>query len=1049
MIRTPPEDDSVKSAANSPAGATVPIESSAPSGVTRTPQFGGWVRMDSDSVLRGWVTDRADRSLRFDVEIFVDDMFVAVLRADALDPKLVQLGEGDGRYAFSLLAPPELRDGRVHSFQARVRQAPFTLKCKQANFQLPADASTPRLQVSVVSFAGIRGWLHGGQYAKSIRLGLWSEGARIDPDLDTLWSEAGGVLEFLFEPTPSVLDRLCNEPLGLAAPGMAEAGFPIAEIPRLDLGLQARRSSEGLISVNVVGDVAAVEGESLWFRLCRDDGEPLLDAPAPALQQGATQFSVPTGFEEQGIRIIAGYRGELISALTAPVRRDCLHWVRNPGFERWRGEKPEDWSLPGPVAARSYFDFSGSPALPKGLTGDTVRFEVYQSRSATALLRQDFGNRGPLNLASGPVPASLVVRADRRLSLDLTLTDENGQAVGSKVLEAGGDWTWRHITADIPLSAELDGALTLGINLASGAGILELAGLTLGEDFSEPAATVIRRPSPENLVANADLMQWPTGLVLDDLIGRSELARGWFAVNHRSAGIVRARALLPELEEDGVALAIAVAEVQEHFRLEIRLDPKAAHLDEGVLEVEIGSPTAARRLIKSMGVCLPDFGEIDRIQIVRRFRSGLGRTEAGKEEILATLGRRMLVTRNYHRYRLSFVRDRHLRPSGPQREGSAEDCFLVVEFRQPFAIAIRNIRLCSVQDALPHSPPGYLALEDRHIQAQAGVVTGLDAWVAPSPQTPNLSAAVAIAPRKWRWTSAPDGGLAVLIHGAEAVQSALETLDWLQQTTSIPHTVVMLCGPMDNVRRVLLGHAVEGRPWISVIEARPGCSASEQLDATLRGTDAVWIVNLAAGDRTAPDWLEAMVLASSQDPQIGLCGPLTNAAFLGLNGATPADADGLQPQPLRPGETLQALAAELPRVAPQFPITVPVLADTALMVRRAAFIAVGGLNTTAFPSVADALLEFGLRASREGWRLTLAAASFVFRPPAASKAVSVRGEGPTDGWQEGETLPVLLRQCRELPEISAIRAARQVSWSLGPISSAVRDLDHPQTVQGS
>ena len=564
------------SAGNFPAGTTAPIESSAPSGVTRTPQFGGWVRMDSDSVLRGWVTDRADRSQRFDVEIFVDDMLVAVLRADALDPKLVQLGEGDGRYAFSLLAPAGLRDGRIHSFHARVRKAPFTLKCKQASFQLPADASTPRLQVNVVSFAGIRGWLHGGQYAKSIRLGLWSEGARIDPDLDTLWSGAGGALEFLFEPTPSILERLCNEPLGLAAPGMAEAGFPIAEIPRLDLGLQARRSSGGLISVKVVGDIAAVEGESLWFRLCRENGELLLDAPAPALHQGATQFSVPTGLDEQGLRIIAGYRGDLISALTAPVRRDCLHWVRNPGFERWRGENPEDWSLPGPIAARSYFDFSGSPALATGLTGDTVRFEVDQSGSSTALLRQDLGNRGPLNPAGGPVPASLVVRAEGRLSLDLTLTNENGQAVGSTVLETGGDWTWRHITADIPLTAEFDGALTLGINLVAGAGNLELAGLTLGEDFSEPAAMDIRRPNPENFVGNADLMQWPTGLVLDDLIGRSELARGWFAVNQRSSGVVRARALLPELEEDGVALAVAATQVPEHFRLEIRLDPTAA-----------------------------------------------------------------------------------------------------------------------------------------------------------------------------------------------------------------------------------------------------------------------------------------------------------------------------------------------------------------------------------------------------------------------------------------------------------------------------------------
>jgi hypothetical protein len=1000
-----------------------PAPEAAPDAVTpeipaRAPQYGGWARMDSDAVLRGWARDRADASRRLDVEIFIDDQRIAVLRADALDPKLVQLGQGDGRYAFAFLTPPDYRDGRPHSFHVRVRQAPYTLKCKQDSFDLPPSATPPKLEVTVVSFGSIRGWLHGGQYAKSIRLALWADGNRIDPDLDTQWSGSGDAREFLFEPSGEILDRLCRQSLTLAAPGMAEAGYPVARLDRLSLGLRARIDADGEVRVRFFGDTTAINGETVWFRLTRNGESQAPDLEGAPVQQGNAQFRLPSGLDPEGLEVRVVCRGTLLSSLWAPLRQDCRDWLQNPGFRHWGPDGVAHWNT-ARSAGRGFFAFPPAQALAYGLTGDVLRFDLAEERNGDLLLGQEFQ---PHRLSAGALPVSAMVRSDREITLALALTNPAGRAVGRAEIVSSKDW--RFLTVDIPCEERPGEPLTLTLCASVTAGTVEVAGLTIGDSFEVYATAEDVPQQPGQLAVNTDLVQWPSGILRDNLIGRSELARGWYGANHRSAAPISVRALTNGNDEGDIALAVAVPEVPEYFRLEIRLHPETALLSRGMLDFEIGSPPAARRLFQSAVAGLPEYGEIERIQIVRRRTEGVVHAEPGSDELLVVLARRLMIDRSYHRFRLPFSLDATGSQAIAPGERPDEEYFLVFEFRQPCAFAVRRLRLTSQKDARPASPPAFLALEDRNIEAHARRVRGLESWVSTTVQSATGEASPGGDSGPWLWSLAPAGGVEVLVCGAEAPEAMWETLAGLGKGSAVPRTVRLVAQSPDRVAIAGLEAAVAGQPWTSWLSPS-GLGRVEQLDAAIRSSDASWVVVLEAGDQVTDGWLEALVGAVGADPEVALAGPLSNAAFLGLMAPDRLPDLSLTPLVCSPGVSPTAMALRLRGEACGGGTPVPVLGDAGLMIRRSSYLAAGGLNPAAFQTSTAALLDLAIRIAGSGQGLRMALDSYVHRPPAAgagtpadiSRVELAKLASLHPDWDLGS----MLQKCRDLPALARLR----------------------------
>ena len=997
----------------------------------RGPQYGGWARMDSDSVLRGWTRDRTDPARRLDVEIFIDGERTAILRADALDPKLVQLGEGDGQYAFSYLTPPRFRDGRPHSFQVRVRQGPYTLRCKQDSFELSAAGASPRLQVSAISLSGIRGWLHGGQYAKSIRLALWSDGVRIDPDLDTEWSGGGGALEFLAVPSGEILDRLCRQSLALAAPGMAEADYPLAVLPRLNLILRARYSEGGEIRVEFLGDTGAVNGEDLWFRITRGDEVQCPDIEALTIRQGVARFRLQPGLDPAGLEITAGFRSTLLNSLKAPLRPDCSGWVKNPGFRCWGADGVEAWTI-ARGAGRGFYEFPESRAKSLGLSGDVLRFDLAGAPEAGLLLSQVLG---PHPHSAGLLPITAMVRSDRALDLGLVLTNSDGDRVGHAEVPTGSDWDWTLLTVDVQRLAAIDEVLTLSLTTSAEAGVLEVAGLTIGDSFEDLNPVSDLPALTGELAVNTDLRQWPHGIRREDLVGRSELARGWYGVNHRSESPMAVMALTAGDDEDEIALALAAPEVPEHLRLEVRLQREVLRLSRGMLDFEMGSPMAARRLFQSAEAGLPDHGEIDRIQIIRRHPALASRNAADGDEVLVTIARRQMINRSYHRFRMPFALEGSGGESAAPVDQADGEIFLVLEFRQPCAFAIRRLSVRAEEDSWPPAPAAYLALEDRNILAQVDTVRGLKDWISTSVQTPTPGRSGAETAGPWIWSLAPPDGIEVLVCGAEAIEAATDTLSSLRRASSVPHTVRLLAQSPDSVGICRLEAAVADQPWASWQDSG-GLGSVAQLDGAIRSSSAGWVVVLAAGDVVSSGWLEALARLVIRDPQVALAGPLCNAAFLGL--ATP---DRLQDLTLTPmaldADDSPARMARRLRGQPVTDVaTVPILADVGLMIRRTLYLETGGLNHRAFQLPASALLDLTIRMSANGNDVKLATDAYVHRLPldaAGTRGAILQADSAKlASFHPDSDIQVLLQQLRDQPWLAKIRQGLRAACSAEP-----------------
>ena len=192
------------------------------------PRYGGWIRVDADHVIRGWFTDREDRDAHADVEVLIDDVVVGVVRADRLDPKLVTIDEGDGRYAFALTPPEAYRDGQPHTFAARAPAYDFKLKSKLNTFVVPREIRIPRVEIVLAGPGLVYGRLLDERPGVREALELWLDGRRLE-DLPALqWLPERGPGDFLLElPRAFAPD---GGTLRIAAPGTVEAGILGGEI---------------------------------------------------------------------------------------------------------------------------------------------------------------------------------------------------------------------------------------------------------------------------------------------------------------------------------------------------------------------------------------------------------------------------------------------------------------------------------------------------------------------------------------------------------------------------------------------------------------------------------------------------------------------------------------------------------------------------------------------------------------------------------------------------------------------------------------------------
>jgi GT2 family glycosyltransferase len=375
-------------------------------------RFAGWVRVDSDNVVRGWVQDPKDLEARAEVEVRIDGDLIGRALADRFDAHLLGAQPGDGRYGFAVQIPVRFRDGQAHRFEAFVPATGSALMSKTDTFTSAPGAPAPRLAVTRAGPCGASGVLRDVQCAPDMTLDLWSGGRRI-PETTTRWTSHGPDSKFRIRwPEQAELEPDAF----VAAPGMAEAGLTGAPLFE-SIRLRARVDGDGVLA-RIQGPYDTPAGAVA--RILERAGGPIL-AEVP-LARGRARLSVPPA-EGQWVEIV--FDGRPLTGLATPVDLSgssederfglpenlipngrLLHWPRGVIVEAGpgRAETAEGWFVQNkgaaaPIRALASPDAAGDACaivLTTDSVGDYCRLEA---RVDPALV--DAGRRLTLSFTAG------------------------------------------------------------------------------------------------------------------------------------------------------------------------------------------------------------------------------------------------------------------------------------------------------------------------------------------------------------------------------------------------------------------------------------------------------------------------------------------------------------------------------------------------------------------------------------------------------------------------------------------------------------------------
>jgi len=976
----------------------------------------GWFAVEGDNVVRGWCRDRKRPDLRLDVAIRINGAVVATVRADRLNERLVESGEGDGRFAFAWAVPPVFIDGHEHTIAVEVategyRQSP--LKTRRAAFSIPAGTAVPAATLRRVGPDAIEGVLTGPPGLRE-ELDVWLDGRRLEPDE---WSAEWGWSDR--QALPFRLSLAATDPLALlgrnlavaytgtvpdpAAPSLAQladkrveaagdgwyrltfgAGlaFPpratiLAELLPAASGAAASLARLRLTLVDNVADFSLDEtltGTRIRLRLLTEDGrrigEDLLLAPTP----------VPR-------RMLTGGLAGFAPGSDVTVERG--HYAFPPTLK-------DEWGLTGELLAAQL--------------GPGARERVMLSHA----MRPFGGEAAAIGLA-------LFVRASRPVPLALRLMDGDAERA-SLPLTTGTRWRGARLVADLaaaPLAApRLE--LVADPGHADERLVVEVAGVHCGAPDLHTLADA-PRPIPPNIgadvnrVVNADLVSWPAGLAFQERTTRFELADGWSLANPEGGAAEVAAGPAPNGAPGHYALSLSVS---APVRVEVRLAGVAAGMGELTFAARLGDKAATM------------WNQIDRVRLVRRRVGG-----PEPDLVAAVIARRVVLTRRWEQLRFAFTTTPR-EQDGFDLPGAADEWLLVFELDRPTALMLADVQL---RFGVPPQPatPGPLAWEDRNVAAQVGALRGLEGWRGERALHPAVRAPLPpppAEPRRWRWPALAAGTVEVAVPVHNAADETLGCLRALADAGGVPHTVRILDdGSDEDTRQRVLAFIAE-RPWMR-FDPNPqhlGYTATAQRAMT--ASDADWVVLLNSDTVVTPGWLDGLLSVAADDARTGAVGPVSNAASYQ---SVPETHDGTgrwAVNALPPGWSPANMGALVAEAAPRDAPDVPLLNGFCLCLRREAVLAVGGFDVAAFPQGYGEENDLCLRLRKAGWRLRLAAHVYVHHLKSRSFGharrtdLSRAGDLALRALHPDVDFAALGRTFLSVPALAEVRAAVRAAW---------------------
>lgn len=216
--------------------------------------------------------------------------------------------------------------------------------------------------------------------------------------------------------------------------------------------------------------------------------------------------------------------------------------------------------------------------------------------------------------------------------------------------------------------------------------------------------------------------------------------------------------------------------------------------------------------------------------------------------------------------------------------------------------------------------------------------------------------------------------IVVCVHNALSdVQRCLESV--VRHTTA-PYRVILVDDGSDAPTRDYLVEFA-GAHGVTLLRNEQALGYTFAANQGLRRSTADYVVLLNSDTIVTAEWLDRMISCAESEPQIGLVGPLSNAATWQSIPEVQADggwAFNALPEGLSPAEMSELVARYAAAVYPDMPF----LNGFCLLIRRQVIEQVGYFDAETFGPGYGEENDFCLRARQAGWRLALADDTYVY-----------------------------------------------------------------------
>jgi GT2 family glycosyltransferase len=528
-----------------------------------------------------------------------------------------------------------------------------------------------------------------------------------------------------------------------------------------------------------------------------------------------------------------------------------------------------------------------------------------------------------------------------------------------------------HLAWPPALFAELgeDAVVAVPGMVEAGTGFARLSA-ALGRSASPAEAQEPEDGEPANLVRNAELNDWPYGVIVRGGPGRFELALGWHAQNRKGHASVRAFATPLDFEGEDCSLTLAVAEVADYLRLEAEIE---------------GRPAAGRTLDLSFEAAIAQ-GPTGAFQSTEPFLL-IDRVFLKGEEGSATIARNVVLTRQMRRFAFRFEAPAEL-------TGAA---VLAFDFKRPVAVTLQRPHLGFTPPGAPELETP-LAFEDAGLEAQVGLVEGLGSWASPQvlePPAPDPGPGEASPPAAG--APHPLGAVEVVVCVHDAAEETLACLASLAACTPLPHRVRIVDDASGEETVARIAAFVADKPWMK-LDPNPGhLGYTASANRGVRAAGADWVVLLNSDTVVTPGWLEGLLEAAGSRECVGMAGPLSNAASWQSVPDLHDRAGKFKTNELAPGWTPARMAELVAGASARALPEVPLLNGFCTLIRREAFIQLGGFNEAAFPTGYGEETDLCLRMTAAGWRLVVADQVYVHHAKSASFGAERRAALQAEG----------------------------------------------------